>query len=130
MVSKFKIMKIIGINAYHGDSSACLIDDGVLIAAVEEERFRRIKHWAGLPTESIRYCLDEAGIALDQVDAIAINQDAKANLWKKIGFTLAKRPDLKMVLDRIKNKRERESIESQLAQALVTMARSPDQQKC
>ena len=68
--------------------------DGKLIAAVEEERFRRIKHWAGLPTEAIRYCLEEAGIGLEQVDAIAINQDPKANLWRKIGFTLANRPDL------------------------------------
>lgn len=109
-------MKIIGINAYHGDSSACLIIDGVLIAAVEEERFRRIKHWAGLPTESIRYCLEEAGISLDQVDAIAINQDTKANMWKKVGFMLTKRPDLGLVLKRIKNRRERVNIESQLAE--------------
>lgn len=110
-------MQILGLNAYHGDSAAALVVDGKLIAAVEEERFRRIKHWAGLPTESIRYCLEEAGIGLDQVDAIAINQDSKANLWKKIGFTLAKRPDVSLVLDRIKNKRERESVESQLTLA-------------
>ncbi|MCB1831471.1 MAG: carbamoyltransferase [Gammaproteobacteria bacterium] len=110
-------MRILGLNAYHGDSAAALVVDGELIAAAEEERFRRIKHWAGLPTESIRYCLEEAGIGLDQVDAIAINQDSKANLWKKIGFTLAKRPDLSLVLDRIKNKREREGVESQLAHA-------------
>ncbi|MEO8009835.1 MAG: carbamoyltransferase N-terminal domain-containing protein, partial [Betaproteobacteria bacterium] len=37
---------ILGLNAYHADSSACLVGDGKLIAAVEEERFRRIKHWA------------------------------------------------------------------------------------
>lgn len=109
-------MFILGLNAYHGDSSACLIKNGQLIAAVEEERFRRIKHWAGLPTESIRYCLEEAGITLDQVDVIAINQDAKANLWKKIGFMLSKPPDFGLVLNRIKNKRERVSIELQLVQ--------------
>lgn len=108
---------ILGINAFHGDSSACLVIGGKLIAAVEEERFRRIKHWAGLPTESIQYCLYEAGITLDKVDAIAINQDAKANLWKKIGFTLANRPDLSMIMDRLKNKRERVSLESQLQQS-------------
>lgn len=107
-------MYILGINAYHGDSSAALVSDGRLLAAAEEERFRRIKHWAGLPTEAVRYCLDSAAITLDDVDIIAVNQDSKANLWKKIGFTLAKRPDIKMVLDRIRNKRERASIESQL----------------
>ena len=58
-------MKILGINAYHGDSSAALVVDGKLIAAVEEERFRRIKHWAGFPTESIRCCLKEAGVGLE-----------------------------------------------------------------
>jgi carbamoyltransferase len=93
------------------------VAEGKLVAAAEEERFRRIKHWAGLPTESIRYCLKEAGISLNQVDAIAINQDAKANLWKKIGFMLTKRPDFGLVLDRIRNKRVRESIESQLSRA-------------
>lgn len=111
-------MYILGINAYHGDSSAALVSDGKLLAAAEEERFRRIKHWAGLPTEAVRYCLDSAGISLADVDIIAVNQDSKAHLWKKIAFTLAKRPDIKMVLDRIRNKRERESIETQLEAAL------------
>lgn len=110
-------MFILGINAYHGDSSACLVKDGVLIAAAEEERFRRIKHWAGFPSESIRYCLAEAGINLDQVDHVAINQDSKANLWKKVGFTLAKRPDLSLVLDRIKNKQERANARDELGRA-------------
>ena len=50
-------MYILGINAFHGDSSACLLKNGVLIAAAEEERFRRIKHWAGFPSESIQWCL-------------------------------------------------------------------------
>ena len=53
---------ILGLNAYHADAAACLIKDGELLAAVEEERFRRIKHWGGFPSESIRYCLAEAGI--------------------------------------------------------------------
>ena len=54
-------MNILGINAYHGDASAALVVDGQLVSAVEEERFNRIKHWAGFPSESIRYCLDVAG---------------------------------------------------------------------
>ena len=106
---------ILGINAYHGDSSACLVIDGKLVAAAEEERFLRIKHWAGLPVESIRYCLAEAGITLSDLNAIAINQDSKANLGKKIGFTLSKRPDLKFILDKIKNRRERDGLDVQLA---------------
>lgn len=50
-------MNTLGINAYHGDSSACIIVDGRLIAAAEEERFRRIKHWAGLPIHSFKFCV-------------------------------------------------------------------------
>lgn len=67
-------MIILGLNAYHGDSSACIVVDGKLIAAVEEERLTRIKHWAGLPVQSIKYCLQESGIRLQDVDHIAINR--------------------------------------------------------
>jgi carbamoyltransferase len=103
-------MYIIGINAFHGDSSACLLKDGHLIGAAEEERFRRIKHWAGFPSESIKWCLHEGGINLEDVEHIALNQNAKANLGKKILFTLNKRPSLKMLFDRFQNKRKRLNI--------------------
>lgn len=108
---------ILGINAYHGDSSACLVRDGMLLAAAEEERFRRIKHWAGFPTEAIRYCLAEAGIGLAEVDVVAINQDANANLWKKLAYLVMRRPDLSFVLDRIRNKSERAGVAEELAKA-------------
>ena len=111
-------MLILGLNAYHGDSSACLVKDGALVAAAEEERFRRIKHWAGFPSEAVRYCLAEAGIKLSDVQHVAINQDAKANLWRKIGYTLAHRPNLRFVLRKIRNKRARAGLSEVLAQAL------------
>jgi carbamoyltransferase len=110
-------MLILGLNAFHGDSAACLVRDGQLIAAAEEERFRRIKHWAGFPSEAIRYCLQEAGVGLNAIDHIAVNQDRTANLWKKIGYTVAHRPDLGLVLDRIRNKQERAGIAEHLARA-------------
>jgi carbamoyltransferase len=110
-------MYILGINAFHGDSSACLLCDGVMLAAAEEERFRRIKHWAGFPSEAIRYCLAEAGISLAQVDHLAINQDGNANLGKKLAYTLTNRPDLGLVLDRLRNKRERAGVGEHLATA-------------
>lgn len=115
-------MNILGINAFHGDSSACLIRDGELVAAAEEERFRRIKHWAGFPSESIRYCLAEAGITLADVAHVAINQDARASLGRKVWYTLTQRPDLRMVLDRLRNKSKRASIETHLEQAFPGQA--------
>ena len=85
-------MNILGINAYHGDASAALVVDGELVAAVEEERFNRIKHWAGFPAESIRYCLDVAGITADQLDHVAISFNPRANFCKRLGFVLRHRP--------------------------------------
>lgn len=58
---------IIGISCYYHDSAACLLKDGVLIAAAEEERFNRKKHYSDFPHLSIQYCLDEAGIKIDDV---------------------------------------------------------------
>jgi carbamoyltransferase len=111
------VSNILGINAYHGDSSASLVVDGKLIAAVEEERFRRVKHWAGFPSEAIKYCLQEAGISLSQVNHVAINRDPKANLLKKVGFTLKKRPDFGLVMERLKNAKEWSSIEENFSKA-------------
>ena len=107
-------MYILGINAYHGDSSACLLKDGEVIFAVEEERFNRIKHWAGFPSESIKYCLMYASIQLRDVEHIAINQDSSANLWNKIGYTLSKKPEINFVINKLKNKKKRDNVLEEL----------------
>ena len=96
-------MLILGINAYHGDSSACIVQDGKLLAAAEEERFCRIKHFSGFPVESIRYCLEEAGARLTHVDHIALNRNPRFNLLKKMRFIVNKRPSIKLLYDRIRN---------------------------
>ena len=112
-------MIVLGVNAYHGDASACLVRDGVIVAAAEEERFRRVKHWAGFPSEAIRYCLNEARIGIAELDHVAINQNSRANLWRKIVYTLSRRPDLSMVIDRIRNKRERAQVGDELARCFA-----------
>jgi carbamoyltransferase len=111
-------MYILGINAYHGDSSACIIKDGVLIAAVEEERFRRIKHWAGLPTKSVEYCLNEAGIHLSEVSHIAINQNPGKNLWNKIKYIASGYANLNYVVNRVRAKYQRLQVVEQLVKEL------------
>ena len=109
---------IIGINAYHADVSAVLLKDGQLVAAVEEERFRRIKHWAGFPTLSIRKVLEMGGITGADVAHVAISRDPKANLVKKGMYALQKRPDLRLILDRVKNARKVRELHGPLAAAL------------
>lgn len=110
---------ILGINAYHGDASACLLKDGVLVAAVEEERFRRIKHWAGFPTEAIRYCLEEGGVSIDKVDHIALNRNPSANLIKKALFAFTKRPSLLAVTDRLRNAGKVKGVAESLSNGLA-----------
>lgn len=96
-------MYILGINAFHADSSACLLKNGVILAAVEEERFNRIKHYSGLPFKAIEYCLRYANINISKVDVISINQNSLSNLYPKIKYTLSNfsfGPALKRILAR------------------------------
>src|SRR4051794_32194439 len=106
-------MLVLGLNAYHGDSAACLIRDGRIIAAAEEERFRRVKHWAGFPTEAIRYCLGEAAVAISEVEHVSVNSDPKANVLKKVIYALRRRPDIRLIVDRIRNQAKRLSVEAE-----------------
>ena len=103
-------MIILGLNAFHGDSSAALIKDGALVAAAEEERFRRVKHWAGFPSQAVAYCLKEAGLALADVDHVAVNQDSRAHFGKKLAYLLTHRPNPRLILNRLKNRSARRGI--------------------
>jgi carbamoyltransferase len=62
--------RILGISAYYHDSAACLVEDGHIVAAAQEERFTRKKHDAGFPTRAIEYCLREAGITMNTLDLV------------------------------------------------------------
>jgi len=99
-------MYILGISAYHGDSAAALIKDNTVVAAVEEERITRIKHWAGFPAEAIKTCLATENIKIDHIDYIAVNRAPNVNFVKKVIFAIDPRVDKKFILDRI-NSRER-----------------------
>jgi carbamoyltransferase len=96
-------MIILGLNAFHGDSAAALVKDGRLIAAAEEERFRRIKHWSGLPTEAMKWCLADAGLTLGDVDHITINRNPKVNSLRRALYVLRNRPSLGLILKRFGN---------------------------
>lgn len=111
-------MYILGINAYHGDSSACLLKDGKIINAIEEERIRRIKHWAGFPSEAIKFCLNDAGISIEDVDYITIGRNPSAHLTKKIFSSLKKLINYKFIKDRVSNIKKVTSLKSEIAKGL------------
>ncbi|MEO8382625.1 MAG: carbamoyltransferase C-terminal domain-containing protein [Acidobacteriota bacterium] len=109
-------MKILGLNAHHGDASACLVVDGKLVAAAEEERFRRVKHWAGFPSASIEYCLREAGISVNELDHIAVNRDPKARLLQRMKFILAKRPSVGAIRRRLANRAKIKDLRTEIVE--------------
>jgi carbamoyltransferase len=82
-------MLILGLNLFHADASAALVQDGEVIFAVAEERLNRIKHYAGFPALAIKACLDFAGAKITDIDHVAIAQDSDANLAKKVQYALA-----------------------------------------
>ncbi len=81
-------MNILGINAYHGNASAAIVCDGQLVAAVEEERFNRVKYAAGFPAQAIGYCLKEAGLTLNEIDHVAVPRNPYARLGTKLFYAL------------------------------------------
>jgi carbamoyltransferase len=81
-------MNILGINAYHGNASAAIVCEGRLVAAVEEERFNRVKYAAGFPAHAIRYCLKEAGLELKDIDHVAVPRNPYARLGTKLFYAI------------------------------------------
>src|SRR5438552_5134223 len=107
-------MIILGLNAFHGDSAAALVRDGQLVAAAEEERFRRVKHWAGFPSQAISYCLREAKINLSDVAVAAVNRSGRANFFRKLSYVAFKRPNPRLLLKRLQNRQQMAQIVDQL----------------
>jgi carbamoyltransferase len=87
---------IVGISAFYHESACCLLRDGRLVAAAEEERFSRVKHDARLPVSAFRYCLKEAGIGIDDVDYLAWYEEPKIKLQRQLwaGLPEGGSPDL------------------------------------
>ncbi|MBX2890011.1 MAG: carbamoyltransferase [Saprospiraceae bacterium] len=111
-------MFILSLNAYHGDASAAIFKNGELIAATEEERICRVKHWAGLPVEAAWFCLQEAGISLEEVDFITVSRDPKAKFLEKIIYALKSGTAFGALRSRAANSLKIRSITQDLAAAL------------
>ncbi len=108
-------MKILGLNAYHGDSAAALVVDGQLVAAVAEERFNRLKHWAGLPAQAAHACLEQVGLGWADLDYLAINRNPRAHLIRKLAWALYHQPSARIVKNRAENFKLIKTIPTDLA---------------
>ncbi len=108
---------ILGHNAYHGDASAALVVDGVLVNAVEEERLNRVKHSAGFPGLAARWCLEDAGIAASAVDHVAVARDPSANLVRKL-LRAARTPSIDFLRSRLANAAQVRNVKAELATGL------------
>jgi carbamoyltransferase len=115
VLARVRDLIILGINAYHADAAACVVRDGQLVAAAEEERFRRIKHWAGFPSQAIAYCLKEAKIDLGDVRRVAVNRDPRANILRKLAYIASRRPSLRLLTGRLRNRRALGRVAEELA---------------
>lgn len=111
-------MHILGINAYHGGSSSCLIRDGQLVSAVEEERLNRVKYWAGFPSLAIAHCLEEGGIGPQELDHVAISRDPKANFFRKALFAVMSGARVGYLTNRIANLKRVASLEEHFSKAV------------
>ena len=82
-------MLILGLNMFHADASAAIVQDGEVVFAIAEERLNRIRHYAGFPFLAIKACLDFVGAKITDIDHVAIGQDSDANLARKVRYALA-----------------------------------------
>ena len=107
---------ILGLNAYHGDAAAALVIDGELVNAVEEERLNRVKHSAGFPGLAAKWCLEDAGIAPEQVDHVAVSRNPNANLLRKV-IRAARTPSVDFLRSRLANAAQVRNVKGELATA-------------
>jgi carbamoyltransferase len=112
------VRQILGLSAFHADASAAAVADGRFVAGVEEERFRRIKHWAGFPEQAARFCLEEMnGGDLKGVTALAVARQPRAYLARKALLALTHPRSLRRAMGRARNLRQVASLEERIAAA-------------
>ena len=112
-------MLILGFNAYHGDVAAALVEDGRVVAALEEERFSRIKHVAGFPAAALNACLSIAGRTADDVDVFAVARAKHAHFWPKVQFAITHRPGLALFQAHRRSRHNGTTFAASLARALA-----------
>jgi carbamoyltransferase len=111
-------MLILGLNVFHADASAALVQDGEVVFAIAEERLNRIKHYAGFPALAIKACLDFAGVKVSDIDHVAIGHDSDANLAKKVQYALGNPTKIRNLIRIRQRKQPMRDVRSLVAQTL------------
>ncbi len=109
-------MTVLGVNVFHPDAAACALVDGRLVAAIEEERFRRVKHWAGFPEQAIRWCLGEVGGSWKDVEAVAVGRQPRAYVLRKALLALSHPRSLWRAAGRARNLAAVATLERRIAE--------------
>src|SRR5216683_1141415 len=111
-------MLILGLNMFHADASAALVQDGEVVFAIAEERLNRIKHYAGFPSLAVKACLDAVGAGITDVDHVSVGQDSDANLAKKVRYALSNPAKILNFIRLRQRKEKMRGVRSLLANAL------------
>lgn len=111
-------MLILGLNQFHADASAAIVQDGEVVFAIAEERLNRVKHYAGFPALAVKACLDAVGARITDVDHVAVGQDSDANLTKKVQYALANPAKILNFIRLRQRKEAMRDVRSLLAMAL------------
>jgi carbamoyltransferase len=111
-------MLILGLNMFHADASAAIVQDGKVLFAIAEERLNRVKHYAGFPALAIQACLAAAGAKITDIDHVAVGQDSDANLAEKVRYAIATPAKLLNFIRLRQRKQEMRDVRTLIAKAL------------
>ncbi len=111
-------MLILGLNMFHADASAAIVQDGEVVFAIAEERLNRVKHYAGFPALAIQACLDAVGAKIGDVDRVAVGQDTDANLAEKVRYAIVNPAKLLNFIRLRRRKQEVKDLRSLISQSL------------
>src|SRR4051794_4794757 len=111
-------MLILGLNMFHADASAAILDDGKVVFAVAEERLNRHKHYGGFPSLAVKAFLDAVGAKITDVAHVAVGQDSDAHLAKKVQYALANPAKVLNFIKMRQRKQSMRDVRSLLSQAL------------
>jgi carbamoyltransferase len=105
----------LGLNFLHSDTSACIFENGTLIAAAEEERFTRIKHTTTFPYMSINFCLNKLNLDISKIDVITVNSNPFASLFNKVIFLIKNPKSLPIAFNSLNNSSKKYNLKNYIA---------------